>query len=643
MKKRILSIMLTLCMMFMLVPTTVFADTNGTTENGLQYTISDETNEVTITGYTGSATNVEIPGKINEMDVTVIGDKAFQDRTSLTSITIQSGVKSIGERAFGGCRSLTSITIPSSVASIGGYAFSGCTKLESITIQSGVTSIGEYAFSGCKSLTSIAIPDSVTSIGKYAFMDCTSLASITISSSVTSIGYNVFRNCTSLTSITIPSSVTSIGDSAFSYCKGLESIIIPSGVTSIGNNAFFYCTGLESIIIPSGVTSIGNGAFTYCSSLTSITIPSGVTLIGGGAFQECTKLTSITIPSGVTSIGNGAFQKCTKLTSITIPNSVTSIGVQAFKDCTSLESIDIPDSVTSIGANAFSNCSKLESIFLPEGLDVTSAGIPGTASQIKYSLDPTTKQITITKITLGEGETSVAIPDEIWKYDVVAVVTSEQSKVGAHTCVIGTATCTTKASCSICGKEYGEFDNTNHNLENIPEKDATVTETGNKEYWYCDDCQKYFSDDEGINEIILENTVISKLAPEIIEGKGQSITAGEKKELTFKSNAAFSDFIRVELDGKTLDAKNYTVKEGSIIVTLNADYVATLSAGEHTIGIVSASGIATTTLTVNPKVTVDHSQSTQTGDNNQIVLWIALLFVSGGILIFNKKKKYNRS
>ena len=145
-------------------------------------------------------------------------------------------------------------------------------------------------------------------------------------------------------------------------------------------------------------------------------------------------------------------------------------------------------------------------------------------------------------------------------------------------------------------------------------------------------------------EITVDDTVISKLSPEIIEGKGQSITAGEKKELTFKSNAAFSDFIRVELDGKTLDEKNYTVKEGSTVVILKADYVATLSAGEHTIGIVSTNGTATTTFTVNAKAVVDNdTKSPQTGNNSHMVFWIALLFVSGagviGTTVYGKKKR----
>ncbi len=675
---------------------------------GLQYSSSD--NEVTITGYTGSAAEIAIPHTIESNPVTAIGTEAFKGSTSLTSVTIPEGVTSIGERAFENCSSLKSVTIPSSV-----------------------TSIIQYAFCNCTSLTSINIPTSVTSIEEATFFGCSSLISITIPSGVTSIEKSAFSGCSNLKSITIPNSVTSIGNFVFSSCTSLESVTIPNSVMSIGKRAFAGCSSLKSVDILDGVTSIGEGAFENCSSLESVTIPNSVTSLADDSFNNCTSLTSVTIPNSVTSIGQCAFQNCKSLKSVDIPDSVTLIYTGAFSECESLISVTIPNSVTIIEYNAFQNCKSLESIVLPKGLDVTSANIPNTTSQVKYSLDTEKGEVTITEIALGTGKTGFAIPATICGYPVAAVIESEQNKVGEHLHV-GTATCKTQGDCTICGKPYilshdfsadnitvealktagtcqteaeyyyscavcnlvekddnhtfmGAKDSDNHtggteirgakdatcteegytgdtycigcgekisagiaikmsahNLEKIPAKDATVTVTGNKEYWQCENCKKYFADEKGTNEISLEDTVIQKLPPEIIKGKGQSVAEGEKKALSFTSNAAYSDFIRVELDGKTLDEKNYIVKEGSTVVTLKADYVAILSAGKHAIGIVSESGTATTTFIVNAKAVVDNdTKSPQTGDNSHMALWIALLFVSGagviGTTVYGKKKK----
>ena len=116
-------------------------------------------------------------------------------RAKEINYTIPNSVTTIGEHAFSDCDSLTSINIPNSVTIIGNSAFYGCKSLTSINIPNSVTTIGNWAFSGCKSLTIINIPNSVTTIGESAFMDCKSLTNINIPNSVTMIGNSAFSGC----------------------------------------------------------------------------------------------------------------------------------------------------------------------------------------------------------------------------------------------------------------------------------------------------------------------------------------------------------------------------------------------------------------------------------------------------------------
>ncbi len=208
----------------------------------------------------------------------------------------------------------------------------------------------------------------------------------------------------------------------------------------------------------------------------------------------------------------------------------------------------------------------------------------------------------------------------------------------------GTATCKDNAICKVRGENYGEFNEKNHTgLKHTDSKKATAAENGNIEYWYCSGCDEYFSDENGTNKISKSETLTDKLAPEMILGKDAEIIKGEKKEIVFKSNAAFEDFIRVELDGKILDEKNYTTTRGSIIVTLNNDFVSNLSIGKHTIGIVSESGTATAELTVKENLVSLKSPKTGEYKNNEV------LYLSGIILfsvftiasLFLKKKAYH--
>ena len=350
----------------------------------------------------------EIKDLVIPNSVTSIGDYAFRNCSSLTSVTIGESVTNIGGYAFYGCSSVTSVTIGKSVTSIGNYAFENCSSLTSVTINSNAIVSKDYSYNDNISyifdsqVTEYIIGDDVKKIGQYTFAYCSSLTSITIPNSVTSIGNRAFRGCSSLTSVTIPNSVTSIGNYAFENCSSLtktnytgdvagwcninfdgvyanpmfyshnfyindqeiKDLVIPNSVTSIGQYTFAYCSSLTSVTIPNSVTSIGNGAFAYCSSLPSVTIGESVTNIGGYAFSSCSSLASVTIPNSVTSIGNDAFSGCSSLTSVTIGESVTNIGGYAFYECSSLTSVTIPNSVTSIGEEAFGECTFTKDNFI---------------------------------------------------------------------------------------------------------------------------------------------------------------------------------------------------------------------------------------------------------------------------------------
>lgn len=165
----------------------------------------------------------------------------------------------------------------SNISSIGDMAFRNCTSLSSVTIPDSVTSIRKQAFYSCSGLTFVMIPNSVTSIGVSAFAYCSGLTSVTIGNSVTSIGERAFNYCSALKSVTIPDSVISIGEYAFDKCVRLTSVTIGNSVTSIGDSAFINCDSLASVIIGNSVTSIGSWAFGYCVSLRNISYEDTIT------------------------------------------------------------------------------------------------------------------------------------------------------------------------------------------------------------------------------------------------------------------------------------------------------------------------------------------------------------------------------
>lgn len=243
---------------------------------------------VTITKYTGTESTVILPSTINSWPVTKIGEDAFQDNTTITSVTIPASVTEIGSNAFAGCTNLTIVN------------YAG--DWSNLTIQSGNPAVQDAANAPLFDFEFIPPDNTAVIVTNYKYNGAA--ADVTIPSRyqgkpVTTIGHAAFFN-SAVTSVTIPDSVTSISDEAFINCPKLTNISIPNSVTYIGFSAFSSCTSLKSITLPSSLSFISGALFLGCSQLTTIHIPVSVTSIGNNAFADCPSLMTVTYPGSKT-------------------------------------------------------------------------------------------------------------------------------------------------------------------------------------------------------------------------------------------------------------------------------------------------------------------------------------------------------
>lgn len=224
MKQKLLSVFLIIAVLFSLcisanagpIELPMIPGDGSSVPTGLNYTIVS--NEVRITGYTGTATTLTIPSKISGKPVTWIDGSAFE-----------------------GCQSLKSVTIPNSVTTIWNGAFASCENLTSITIPDSVTYMGNSIFYCCTNLKTVSLPEGMDTLDNSFFAHCSSLEAVTIPSTVTTIESNVFENCFSLTEIVIPENVTSIGEFVFTG-SGVSSITFQGNAPTLSDSSFRFVT-----------------------------------------------------------------------------------------------------------------------------------------------------------------------------------------------------------------------------------------------------------------------------------------------------------------------------------------------------------------------------------------------------------------
>ena len=364
-----------------------------------------------------SLVTISIPASVTEINASVfrgctalesvtfhdgvehIGSHCFQNCSSLTSIVIPSSVTNIGENTFVGCRSLERAVLGSGLAKLGDEMFSGCQALEHVTINNGCAYIPAKTFQNCTGLTEISIPRSVESIGYAAFKGCRSMERVTLEQGLVSIygnydgstGSGAFEDCISLESIVIPNSVTEMNASTFRGCTGLKSITLSKSLLHIGSHCFQNCKSLTSIVIPNNASSLGAHMFSGCTSLQTAVLGKGITKMGESLFKGCSALKEVIIEKGCGIIAAMTFENCTSLTSISIPGSVESVGYSSFKGCTSLSSVHIEKGLTALygnyngstGSGAFENCTALEEVVLPSSLTTINASVFRNCSSLK--------------------------------------------------------------------------------------------------------------------------------------------------------------------------------------------------------------------------------------------------------------------
>ena len=275
--------MLILTTLMSLDMSSVFAATSGSCGTNATWSYNATTHTLTISGTGATKDYRDTTNKLLRTEQAPWIDY----KADITTVVVNEGITEIGDYAFFECTSLTSVSLPSTLQKLDGWGgavgnvdktygcFQSCTALQNITLPANLVEIEPYVFNGCTALKKIELPNSVTTIGKYAFFDCSALERATFGNGLTSLGENCFRN------------------------SGLKKVNWNEALTAIPNYAFFNC-GFVEIELPESIASVGTQAFKNCTFLRDITVNNRNTSFSGNVCEGSNQSVTVHGHSGST-------------------------------------------------------------------------------------------------------------------------------------------------------------------------------------------------------------------------------------------------------------------------------------------------------------------------------------------------------
>ena len=281
---------------------------------------------VTITGYRGTDTVLNIPEYIDGGKVTQIGGACFKGIDTFTKMILPKQLEKICYEAFYDCDGLTEIEFPTTLKTMQERVFGNCDGLTEIDIPDNVSGSISNWFKGCSNLEKISIGKGITTIDGGSFYGLSKLKEVTFSEGLEKICYEAFYDCDGLTEIEFPTTLKTMQERVFGNCDGLTEVDIPDNVSGSISNWFKGCSNLEKISIGKGITTIDGGSFYGLSKLKEVTFSEGLEKICYEAFYDCDGLTKIEFPKTLKTMQERVFKYCDNLQKIYFHGAPPTVG-----------------------------------------------------------------------------------------------------------------------------------------------------------------------------------------------------------------------------------------------------------------------------------------------------------------------------